>query len=231
MSKYISTGGRRNVPNGPTSATCGGLVFWFFALALACVAAAAPQDESPDAGPDSADKPAEFDPSSTPPVTVDGSWALLKPHGSGFQTSIPGPARHVPKTLNPLPDMEVKVDMYLVHTNGGEVAFVVGWHDVQEMPESGEKRKEILDGGVKGAMLNVLGKMTSHEHIDIAGNPGRDFSYTGNRNGRDIAGRSHLVLVGRRVFQLSIIRVATVAVDEAVAEKFFSSFELTGDQE
>lgn len=153
-------------------------------------------------------------------------WELLQPEGGGFQIKFPGTPRHVPRTVKPRPDMEVEIEMYTHSIREGRVAFLSGFHDVQTMPTTDAKRKEILDGGIKGAMVNVTGELTSHKAVTIGGNPARVFSYRGSRGGREIIGKSQLVLIGQRVIQISVIRLATQELDQVVVDQFFTSFQL-----
>ena len=161
-----------------------------------------------------------------PPTTQELTWQTLAPEDSGFSIELPGKAQHAERKLKPLPDMEVDVDMYLLSIERGKVAIVVGYHDVQEMPTTDQKRREILDGGIKGTLVNVLGKLKSHERGEFEGHKMRDFAYTGVRGQRDIAGVSKLILVNQRVYQLSIIHLAETSVDQEIQERFFSSFKL-----
>ena len=178
-------------------------------------------------------KPAETTQKETAPQTeatqeetASTEWQELKPEDGGFSIELPGKAQHSERVVKPLPKVEVKVNLYLLSVDGGKVAYVVGYHDVQEMPATDEKRREILDGGIKGTMVNVLGKLTSHERGDLDGYKMRTFSYTGVRGQRDIVGDSQLFMVGQRVYQLSIIRLADTKVDEETKKRFFSSFKL-----
>lgn len=158
------------------------------------------------------------------------SWQEFSPQGGGFQILLPGEPRQVSRTITPQPEMEITIQMFIVSLQEGKVALVAGYHDVQEMPTTDAKRKEILDGGIKGTLVNVVGKMISHEELEVDDAPGCRFTYRGTRKGREIAGHSQLVLNGQRVYQLSIIRLATMESDEALYEKFFSSFKLVKDK-
>ena len=88
------------------------------------------------------------------------------------------------------------------------------------------KRKEILDGGVKGALINVLGKLTSHDKIDVEGNPARHFKYDGTRGKNPVKGISRIVVSGQRVYQMTVIKVANADFDDKIADRFFSSFSI-----
>ena len=132
-------------------------------------------------------------------------WQQLKPEDSGFEIQVPGEPKYIPRDVTNPVGKPIRVEMYTTTMDKGRAVFLVGYHDVPEMPETEEKRKEILDGGIKGIMLNVVGELKSHEKIEVNENPARRFAYRGTRGGREILGQAQMVLVGQRVYQISLI--------------------------
>lgn len=159
-------------------------------------------------------------------------WQIISPTNGGFEVEFPGKPGHVPRTVKPRPDLEITVEMYAASIREGKVAFLVGFHDVQELPATDEKRQEILNGGVRGAMINIKGgELTQHEKVEIEGHPARKFTYHGTRRDREIKGQSRLILVDQRVYQISIISLASQELDPALVDRFFASFHLLGEPE
>jgi len=181
-------------------------------------------------------------------------WKKLKPEDAGFEVQFPGEPQHVPRTVQPRADLKVSVDMYALSLYDGRVAMMVGYHQVQELPKNDAQRKETLDGGIKGTMVNVAGRLTSHEEVTVQGHPARVFTYRGLRGGRQVIGKSQLVLVGQRVYQLTLLglpkgalteiktdgtaeeeaetvrkELAQLDIDSFAIDAFFSSFVLIGD--
>jgi hypothetical protein len=158
-------------------------------------------------------------------------WETIRPPDSRCEFRLPGQPRQVARTIRPRPDMELTIQMFVLSLQEGKVALVAGYHDAQEMPTTEAKRKEILDGGIKGTMVNVIGKLKSHEETEIEGAPARRFTWRGIRKGQEIEGHSQLVLSGRRVYQLSVIRLAETEPDDELVRQFFASFRLLGADE
>ena len=153
-------------------------------------------------------------------------WTIVSPENSGFQFDAPGQPRHVTRQIKPQPDLEIAVQMYVLSLQEGRVALVAGYHDLPQIPDSVKKQNEVLDGAVKGAVVNVVGELNSSEQLDFDEVPGRRFSYRGTRKGREIEARSQLVLNGKRVYQLSVVHLADAEIDEEIAKRFFASFKL-----
>lgn len=71
------------------------------------------------------------------------------------------------QVIRPLPDKEITVHMYSLKHHEGNVVFLVGHHDIDFEVLEERKIKEVLDGGVKGSVLNGLGKITVHQSIQL----------------------------------------------------------------
>lgn len=158
----------------------------------------------------------------SPPPDV---WRLVSPAGSGMRVLMPGEPKLTAPTIKPLPDHEVTVHLAMVTQNQGKSLYLVGYHDLDAVPTDEQKKNDVLEGGVKGTVLNTLGKLTKHEPITLGENPGRAFEYSGDRFGQQVRGMSRIYLVGGRVYQLTVLATPEVEI-AADAEKFFKSFEL-----
>ena len=156
-------------------------------------------------------------------------WKKLNPKGSGFTVELPGEAKAQTRTIRPVPDSEVVIHLFTVSGNGGKSVFLVGYHDLEKEPESDEKTKEILTGGVKGSVINALGELSKHEKITLDDFPGRHFEYIGRRFNQKIQATSRIYLVKRRIYQVTVLRDPTVKVDAEIT-RFFESFKLVPDE-
>ncbi len=162
--------------------------------------------------------------------TSDDRWHPISPEASRMRIAMPGEPKFTAPVIKPLPDKEVTVHLAMVTQNEGKSLFLVGYHDLDFLPEGEQKKNDVLEGGVKGTVLNTLGKLTKHESIKIGDHPGRNFEYSGHRFGQDVKGVSRIYLVGSRVYQLTVLFTPDLDLT-ADAEKFFGSFELLpGDE-
>ncbi|MDG2013550.1 MAG: hypothetical protein P8J33_08595 [Pirellulaceae bacterium] len=184
----------------------------------------------------------EKSPPSTAKTTLNSSdiiWQSISPEGSGFEALLPGEPRLVSREIALNADEKSPIQMYIVALQKGKLNVVIAYHDVQEIPKNDKQRNEILDGGIAGTLLRLIpSKLVpwdanadeETDNIDrqkIDGHMARRFAYRGMQRGREIAGHSQLILDGRRVFQISIIRTGSTAPDEALADRFFNAFKLT----
>jgi len=168
----------------------------------------------------------------------DFTWSVLSPENAGFEVLMPGEPRQVSRQIALNADEKTTVQMYIVALDGGKTNVVVAYHDVQEDPQNDEQRNEILDGGIAGTLLRLIpstlvawdkAQDNEKEKIDrskIDGYFARRFAYLGMQRGRQIAGHSQLMLDGKRVFQLSVIRTGKSPVNEALIQQFLSSFKV-----
>ena len=163
----------------------------------------------------------------------DFAWHSIKSDDGHFQVEMPGDPKISSAVIRPLPEHEVEVHLLTVSVLAGKALFLVGYHDLDFTPQDDKKIKDVLDGGVKGTVLNTLGKLTKHEATTLDKHPGRAFEYAGKRFGAQIRGTSRIYLVGSRIFQLTVLSTPEVDVARE-ATKFFDSFKLppevsTGD--
>lgn len=156
---------------------------------------------------------------------ADGQWQLFAPASAGFQILMPAKPQVVEHHVRPLRDREVTVHLASASIQQGKAMFMVAYHDLDFDVIDDEKIHDVLDGGVKGSLFNVLGKLSKHERIEFDHHPGRHFEYAGNRFNQPILADSRIYLVGRRVYQVTVIRRPEVDVS-AETEKFVNSFKL-----
>jgi hypothetical protein len=152
-------------------------------------------------------------------------WQTVAPDGSQMQVQMPGEPRIASAVIRPVPEKEVEVHLVSVSKLEGKALFMVGYHDLDFTPADDKKIKDVLDGGVKGTVLNTLGKLTKLEPASLGKHPGRRFEYAGNRFGSQIRGTSRIFLVGTRIYQLTVLSTPEVDVSQD-ATRFFDSFQL-----
>jgi hypothetical protein len=162
---------------------------------------------------------------SPPQGDASDRWRPVSPDGSRMRIAMPGEPKLSAPVIKPLPDKEVTVHLAMVTQNDGKSLFLVGYHDLDFLPQDEQKKNDVLEGGVKGTVLNTLGKLTKHTPVTLGEHPGRSFEYSGNRFGQQVQGVSRIYLVGSRVYQLTVLFTPELDVGTD-AEKFFSSFEL-----
>ena len=158
----------------------------------------------------------------------DRQWEKVGPAESGFEILMPGAPKSSARTVHPLPNRSVIVHLVSVAIKDNKALFMVGYHDLLEPPGDAAKIRDVLDGGVKGSVLNALGKLLKNEPITLGEHPGRHFEYAGNRFNQRIQGDSRIYLVGRRMYQITVLHAPNIDV-AAESTKFFESFKLTAD--
>jgi hypothetical protein len=157
---------------------------------------------------------------------ADGAdWQKVAPQGAGFEVLMPDKPKIAAHEVKPLPDRTITVHLATTSTLEGKALFMVAFHDLDFDVTGDEKIRDVLDGGIKGSLLNALGKLTKHERIKLGEYPGRHFEYVGKRFDQKIQASSRIYLAGRRVYQITVIRAPEVDV-AAETTKFFESFKL-----
>ncbi|MBP7866742.1 MAG: hypothetical protein KA419_12420 [Acidobacteria bacterium] len=126
----------------------------------------------------------------------------------------------------PLPNGDT-IEFVMVTAERDEGACVVGFNDFPAaiLDQVGSKR-EFFDGGRRGALGSMNGKLNSEKDITVSGNPGRSFTFTGSKSGKTIHGRADLILVKNRLYQLMYMNFDQAAIDSEECRKFFESFAL-----
>lgn len=152
-------------------------------------------------------------------------WQPVAPEGAGFEVLMPAEPKTAARKMKPLPGRTITVHLTSATIKDGKALFMVAYHDLDFDPVGDEKIRDILDGGIKGSLLNCLGKLSKHERITLGEYPGRHFEYAGARFDQKIQAVSRIYLVGRRVVQITVIRDPAVNV-EAETTKFFESFKI-----
>ncbi len=152
-------------------------------------------------------------------------WQKVAPEGAGFEVLMPNAPKIAAHKVTPLPEKTITVNLASTSISQGKALFMVAYHDLDFDATNDDKIRDVLDGGIKGSLLNALGKLTKHTRINLGEYPGRHFEYAGNRFGQKIMATSRIFLVGRRVYQTTVIRSPEVDV-AAETKKFFDSFKL-----
>jgi hypothetical protein len=160
--------------------------------------------------------------------TEDETWQKVAPDGSGVEVQMPGDPQLSTRKIQPLKNHETELHLAKVSTRGGKALFMLGYHDLDFDPVGDDKIRDVLDGGVKGSVLIALGQVTKHERIKLGDYPGRQFEYIGKRFDQPIRATARIFLVGRRVYQISVISAPEIDVGLDAA-KFLDSFQLVSE--
>jgi hypothetical protein len=131
--------------------------------------------------------------------------------------------------MKPLPDHTITVHLASTTLKEGKALFMVAYHDLDFEVTNEDKIRDVLDGGIKGSLLNALGKLSKHTQITLGEYPGRHFEYAGNRFDQKIQATSRIFLVDRRLYQITVIRAPEADVTSETT-KFFDSFKLVRRQ-
>ena len=153
----------------------------------------------------------------------DPPWEKVALVGSGVEVMMPGKPKVTSRKIYPLPKYESEVHLAGVSIKDGKARFMLAYHDLNFEPVDETKIRDVLDGGIKGSLLNALAKLSKHERIKFGEYPGRHFEYSGKRFGQSIQATSRIYLVGRRMYQITVIHSPGVDVS-AETTKFFESF-------
>ncbi len=155
----------------------------------------------------------------------DPPWEKVALEGSGVAVMMPGKPKVTSRKIRPLPKYETEVHMAAISIKDGKARFMLAYHDLNFDPVDETKIRDVLDGGIKGSVLNALAKLTKQERIKLGEYPGRHFEYSGKRFEQAIQGTSRIYLVGRRMYQITVLRAPEVDVS-AETTKFFESFKI-----
>jgi hypothetical protein len=155
----------------------------------------------------------------------DPPWEAFTLPGSGAEVQMPGVPKVTSRKIRPVADVETEVHLATARIKDGKVLLLFGYHDLTFNPADEANIRDILDGGVKGSLLNGLAKLTRHEEIKIDQFPGREFEYAGERFNQPIVGSSRIYLVGQRMYQITVLRAPEVDAPSEIT-RFLDSFRL-----
>ena len=120
------------------------------------------------------------------------------------------------------------IDLYMYTIDSGSIAYIVGYSDYPEDFIKNSEPKKILDGAREGAVRNIKGTLVASREITLEGHPGMEFAFDVPKRPEfpyDGIGRSHMFLVGNRLYQCMVIGKKSSSVEEVT--KFVDSFRLS----
>jgi hypothetical protein len=148
------------------------------------------------------------------------AWKEFRCDEGGFTITLPGrPAvatQQQETTAGPL-----AVKTYTLRLGAGDAAYIVAFNDYPEAVLRASTPDEILDRVVKGA-LGDHGKLRRQLPVEFEKHKGRDV--LGSVHG-GLEYRSRFYLVGKRLYQISVVSKAAAVRAEDVS-KFLESFRL-----
>lgn len=153
-----------------------------------------------------------------------GEWLKQSPEGANAEFRMPVQPREMERSFKPVADRPpISVHLRICSIDGGQIVFVFSYHDLHDLPESRLKKKEVLDGAVKGSVARVIGQLTADDSVSLREYPGRKFSYDFTQNDQSLKSESEIYLIGRRLYVLKTI-FKTNNYDTQLSDKFFDSF-------
>jgi hypothetical protein len=148
-------------------------------------------------------------------------WHQLRSDDGRFSVLIPARPSERIQTHDDTPVGPITVRMFTAQVEAGQPAYTVAYSDYPETMLERTNPKEILDRAVEAAVGND-GKLDSQKSSPLDAYPGRSVSARVPA-GLEYEGR--LYLVGRRLFQLSVVSPPGAGLAQA-RQRFFGSFKL-----
>jgi hypothetical protein len=120
----------------------------------------------------------------------------------------------------------VEATLYMLESDGGDVAYLMGFNDFPADLVAQSDPNTMLDGARDGAVKNVGGKLLEEKKITINGYPGREIKVSAQgENGENIV-YARVYLVKNRLYQALVVFPKKI-LRQADVTKFLTSFRLT----
>jgi len=157
----------------------------------------------------------------------EGEWQQISPTDALATFLVPKKPRYIERTFTPVANKPpIKVHLYLSTVNKGQTTYIFGYHDLHEVPENTIVSARVLQGAVRGSVVNVQRKLLSEvTKIRFGAWPGRQFNYSYIQNEKTYLVLSRVFIVGKRQYQVSSVALET-EFDETLATEFLNSFKL-----
>lgn len=149
-------------------------------------------------------------------------WAPFTSDKGRFKAEFPAVPVETQSTPNELGS--VPYTTYLAETQGGNVAYGIVFNDYPEEILKTEPQK-VLDGGRDGLKENLQGEIINDTPLTFRGYPAREVTIDSEIQGRKLFYHTRVILIGRRMYQLHVVRVGDTPVDIADVVRFFASFD------
>ena len=149
-------------------------------------------------------------------------WIVVQPDEARGRVRMPIEPTASERTIEPVANRPITLKLQIALVDK-KFTYMFGYHD-QTPATNMVEIKNILDGGVKGAITRTFGALEKVEEIKVDGLLGRQFQYTCIQGENKLKVASRLILEGGRLYQLNYISPQD-AFNAADAKKFLESFE------
>ena len=152
-------------------------------------------------------------------TTAEAQWRTFTPPQGGFSVSFPSEPTSDTSVEIPAPGLRIVTHSFEVDTD--DHTFSVAYND---LPESLQRRapSALLDGGVKGAVANIHGRLLQHSEISLGAYPGREFRAQAHDG---LVMHARLFVVRHRVYHVLVVSKNDKAF-RAEVFSFLESFRL-----
>lgn len=152
-------------------------------------------------------------------------WKETASEEGNFKVLLPGETTYANQSVD-TPIGKIEMHTFMSETETGAAGVL--YSDFPAAQIANSDVDTLLTNARDGAVGNVKGKLTSDKAIQVAGNPGREFTFSvGTGDDVQFNGWQRVFLVGNRMYQLIVITAGADGRPEAELEKIRGSFELT----
>ncbi len=161
------------------------------------------------------------------PATEQTDWPRFTPSDAGASFQMPSKPRYVERVFTPVKGRPtIKVCLHQTVVDQGNTAFLFAYNDLHETPQDRATIDKILDGAVKGSVINVGGQLLSEPNkFNYKTHFGRQFSCRYVQGEKRFIVTARLFLVGKRQYQFTFMMRESM-YDERLAAKYLNSFQL-----
>ena len=140
---------------------------------------------------------------------------------------MPNKPRYVEREFTPVQGQPpIKVHLHQSVVDQGSTAYLFVYNDLHETPIDQPTIDKILDGAVKGSVINVGGQLLSKpEKFKFKNSFGRQFSCRYTQGEKQFIVTARVFLIGKRQYQFTFIMLES-RFDEHLAAKYLNSFKL-----
>jgi len=143
---------------------------------------------------------------------LSGRWITYRSPEQGYTVSFP----RQPQLASDSTLSKVTCDL------GASGSYHVATNEIQF---TGLNPEKLLDESMRRGKSALNAQLISEKEIELEGNPGREFAFTGTRNGMTFKASGRVYIVGKKMYQLLYFHPTGLGSD-ADTQKFFDSFKL-----
>ena len=153
-------------------------------------------------------------------------WFTIVDQDAATEVRLPGKPTYKEIKFSPIAGRPAVVNHFYNALVNKQISVDYSWMDLHTAPK-GKALTAALDGAVKGAVVNVFGKVGQITKIKSGKIPGREFDFTfpiQTPDGKShiLSAKSRLFIQGTRRYQLTVISPKGKE-DSAMATKLFDS--------